>query len=173
MDKGFKEISPYKLNDNVFKLIDKDWMLITAGTEENFNTMTASWGHLGIIWNLPIAIAYIRPQRYTFGFANENEYYTLCFFEEKYRDVLKFCGSRSGRDYDKVKETGLSPLFTEHGNVYFEEARLVIECEKVYVDDLHKENFLKPEIAAKNYPKDDFHRFYMGKVVSVKLADGQ
>lgn len=164
MKNEFKVVSPYDLDDNVFKLIDKDWMLITAGNKEDFNTMTASWGHLGIIWNLPIAIAYIRPQRYTFGFANDNDFYTLCFFEEEYRKVLQYCGTKSGRDHDKVKETGLTPLVTEHGNVYFEESRLVLECEKVYVDDLRKENFLKPEIAAKNYPKGDFHRFYMGKI---------
>lgn len=167
MNKNFHSISPYGLEDNIFKLIDKDWMLLTAGTEDHFNTMTASWGHLGIIWNLPIAIAYIRPQRYTFGFANDNDFYTLCFFEEQYRKALQFCGTKSGRDYDKVKETGLTPLVTENGNVYFEEARLVLECEKVYVDDLKKEHFLKPEIAAKNYPKEDFHRFYMGKIIQV------
>ena len=138
----FKSISPYDLQDNIFKLIDKDWMLLTAGTEDHFNTMTASWGHLGIIWNLPIAIGYIRPQRYTYGFANEHDFYTLCFFEEKYRPVLQFCGTKSGRDHDKVKETGLTPLVTERGNVYFEEARLVLECEKIYQDDLKKENFL-------------------------------
>ncbi len=169
MNTKFNSISPYDLEDNIFKLIDKDWMLITAGTEDSFNTMTASWGHLGILWNMPIAIAYIRPQRHTYGFANENDYYTLCFFEEKYRKALQFCGTKSGRDYDKVKETGLTPMLTEHGNVYFKEARLVLECEKVYQDELKKENFLKPEIALKNYPKDDFHRFYMGRIVSVLL----
>ena len=171
MNSKFKAISPYDLKDNIFKLIDKDWMLVTAGTKEHFNTMTASWGHLGILWSLPIAIAYIRPQRYTYGFANENDYYTLSFFEEKHRKVLQFCGTKSGRDYDKVKETGLTPQVTENGNVYFEEARLVLECEKIYQDELKKENFLKPEIAAKNYPKDDFHRFYMGKIVSVLVEE--
>lgn len=169
MNSEFKLISPYDLQDNIFKLIDKDWMLVTAGTEDHFNTMTASWGHLGIIWNMPIAIAYIRPQRYTFGFANENDYYTLCFFGEEYRKALQFCGTKSGRDYDKVKETGLTPLLTENGNVYFEEARLVLECEKIYQDELKKENFLKPEVAEKNYPKEDFHRFYMGKIVTALL----
>ena len=171
MKSEFKLISPYDLEDNIFTLIDKDWMLVTAGTEDHFNTMTASWGHLGIIWNMPIAIAYIRPQRHTFGFINDNDFYTLSFFSKEYRKALQFCGTKSGRDYDKVKETGLTPLVTENGNVYFEEARLVLECEKIYQDDLKKENFLKPEVAEKNYPKDDFHRFYMGKIVAALIKE--
>ena len=166
---NFKEIKPTEITDNTFKLLDKDWMLVTAGNLENFNTMTASWGHLGILWNLPIAIAYIRPQRYTYEFANRSEDYTLSFFTETYRPALQFCGTRSGRDCDKMAETGLTPLATERGNVIFREARLVLECRKVYEDDLKKKNFLLPEIAKKNYPKNDFHRFYMGEILSVKV----
>jgi len=163
----FHTISPTEITDNVFKLLDKDWMLVTAGNLEDFNTMTASWGHLGILWNLPVAIAYIRPHRYTYQFANRYPEYTLSFFTETYRPILQFCGSRSGRDYDKVAETGLTPLATERGNVIFNEARMVLECRKIYQDDLKKKNFLLPEVARKNYPKEDFHRFFMGEVVNV------
>ncbi len=165
--KQFTTIKPIEITDNTFKLLDKDWMLVTAGPIEDFNTMTASWGHLGILWNLPIAIAYIRPQRYTYGFANKYEDYTLSFFSEAYRPALQFCGTRSGRDCDKVAETGLTPIQTERGNVIFQEARLVLECRKIYEDDLKKKNFLVPEIVKKNYPKNDFHRFYMGEIVGV------
>ncbi len=163
----FKAIKPTEITDNTFKLLDKDWMLVTAGNLEDFNTMTASWGHLGILWNLPIAIAYIRPQRYTYEFVNKYEDYTLTFFTEAYRSALKFCGSRSGRDYDKIAETGLTPIQTQRGNVIFQEARLVLECRKIYEDDLKKGNFLVPEIAEKHYPKNDFHRFYMGEIINV------
>lgn len=160
-------ISPFDLNDNVFKLLDKDWMLVTAGTMEHKNTMTASWGHLGIMWNLPVAICYIRPQRYTYEFANEYADYTLSFFEEKDRKILQFCGSKSGRDHDKFKETGLLPFTTENGNIGYEQARLILECRKIYQDDFKAENFLRPEIAKKNYPKNDFHRFYFGEIINV------
>jgi flavin reductase (DIM6/NTAB) family NADH-FMN oxidoreductase RutF len=163
----FETIKPTEITDNVFKLLDKDWMLVTAGTMGDFNTMTASWGHMGILWSLPIAIAYIRPQRYTFGFANRYPDYTLSFFTEAYRPALQFCGTRSGRDCDKAAETGLTPLQTERGNVFFQEARLVMECTKIYEDDLKKSKFLVPEVATKNYPKNDFHRFYMGEIVNV------
>ncbi len=166
MQKPFEAINVNTLEDNVFKLIDKDWMLITAGNMEDYNTMTASWGHMGIMWNLPVAIAWIRPQRYTFGFAERYEDFTLSFFPERNRSALQFCGTRSGRDHDKATETGLTPMATERGNVTFEEARLVLECKKIYSDDLKKKNFLLPEVAQKHYAKGDFHRFYMGEIVS-------
>jgi flavin reductase (DIM6/NTAB) family NADH-FMN oxidoreductase RutF len=167
----FVKISPFDINENVFKLLDKDWMLVTAGKGEDFNLMTASWGHLGILWNLPVAICYIRPQRYTFDFANRYDDYTLSFFPEKYRKQLRFCGTKSGRDYDKVKETGFSVRETDAGNIFYEEAKLVLECNKIYQDDLKVENFIRPEIAMKNYPKNDFHRFYFGEITSVLIKD--
>ena len=167
MAESFSSIKPTDITDNVFKMLDKDWMLVTAGTLEDYNTMTASWGHLGILWNLPMAIAYIRPQRYTYEFANRFEDYTLSFFTDRHRTALQFCGTRSGRDFDKAAETGLTPVQTEKGNVFFEEARLVLECRKVYEDDLKKKNFLLPEIVKKNYPKSDFHKFYMGEIFNV------
>ena len=166
----FVQIAPTDITDNVFKLLDKDWMLVPPGKIDNFNTMTASGGHLGVLWSMPVAIAYIRPQRYTYQFANKYPEYTLTFFEERYRPILQFCGSRSGRNVDKVAETGLTPLETERGNVIFKEARLALECRKIYEDDLKIKNFLLPEVAKKNYPKDDFHRFYMGEIVNVWKA---
>ena len=167
----FKPVSPYNLDDNVFKLLDKDWMLVTAGKPGDVNTMTASWGHLGIMWNLPVAICYIRPQRYTFDFANRYDHYTLTFFTEEYRKALQYCGTKSGRDRDKIAEAGLTPIETDLGNVYFQEARLVMECSVIYRDDMRKEHFLRPEIAQKNYPKDDFHRFYFGEVVNCLIKE--
>ncbi len=166
---NFKSIKPTAITDNVFKLLDKDWMLITAGTMDHYNTMTASWGHMGIMWNLPVAIAWVRPQRYTFEFTERNSDFTLSFFTEEYRQALQFCGSRSGRDHDKAAETGLTPVVTESGNVFFREARLVMECRKLYADDLKSENFIVPEIAGKHYPKNDFHRFYMGEIVNLMV----
>lgn len=167
----FTSLSPFEINDNVFKMLDKDWMLITAGKIGEFNTMTASWGHLGIMWNLPVAICYIRPQRYTFEFANRNDAYTLCFFSENYRQVLQFCGTKSGRKYDKVKECKLEIMETTNGNIYYKQARLVLECKKIYQDDFKQENFIRPEIAKKNYPGNDFHRFYFGEIVSVLIRE--
>ncbi len=166
MSKTFIESAPGKLKDNVFDLIGEEWMLITAGTPERFNTMTASWGTLGILWNLPVAICFIRPHRYTFEFAESSAYYTLSFLEPGNREILQFCGTRSGRDTDKIRETGLNPLGTRLGNVYYEQCRLVIECKKLYADYLEEDAFILPELVRKNYPGKDFHKFYIGQVVS-------
>ncbi len=163
----FKKITPESIDDNVFSAIGNDWMLITAGKPESYNTMTASWGTMGILWNLPIAICFIRPQRYTYGFAEKADFFTLSFFEEKFRDILRFCGSKSGRDYDKAAETGLKTFATENGNVGFEQSRLIIECKKIYADNIEPENFIVNELIRKNYPKKDFHRFYIGEVRDV------
>ncbi|MCK4751607.1 MAG: flavin reductase [Bacteroidales bacterium] len=166
MSKEFKKISPQQLNDNVFDLIGEEWMLITAGTPDHFNTMTASWGTMGILWHLPVAVCFIRPQRHTFKFAESSDYYTLCFLEPGNRDILQFCGTRSGQDTDKINETGLKPLTTELGNVYYEQCRLVIECKKLYADRIREDAFIIPELIVKNYPRKDFHKFYIGEIVS-------
>ncbi len=166
MSKEFKKISHQKLNDNVFDLIGEEWMLITAGTPDHFNTMTASWGCMGILWHLPVAICFIRPQRHTFGFAESSEYYTRCFLEHGNKEILQFCGSHSGSDTDKIRETGLKPLTSELGNIYFEQSRLVIECKKLYADRIREDSFIIPQLISKNYPQKDFHKFYIGEIVS-------
>ena len=114
-----KEIKVNELTDNLFETISKEWMLVTAGTKDKFNTMTANWGGTGFLWNRPVAFIFIRPERYTFDFIEQNDYLTLSFLGEEHKEVHKICGSKSGRDMDKVKATGLSPLFTENGSIIF------------------------------------------------------
>lgn len=169
MNSLYKSISPRELTDNAFRLIGDDWMLITAGNIESYNTMTASWGGLGILWNLSVAICYIRPHRHTFIFTEQSDYFTLSFFEEEHREILNFCGSRSGRDFDKAKETGLIPFSTDRENVSFEQAVLILECKKIYSDDIKPENFVLNSIIESNYPKKDFHRFYIGEIKEVMI----
>ncbi len=163
--KGFIEISPDEF-ESAAKLIGKDWMLISAGnTSEGCNTMTASWGCMGVLWNKPVAIAYVRPQRFTYLFTEANEYMTMCFFEEDKRDILKFCGSHSGRDCDKIKECGLSPIDVAEGkSVIFGEAKLALLCKKLYVSDIKEENFIERSLLS-NYPAKDYHRQYICEIV--------
>jgi len=161
---GFREIEPHEIVDNPFKLIDKDWMLITAGRESNWNTMTASWGGLGILWHRPIGICFVRPTRYTFEFLNQAAQFTLSFFDERYRDALMLCGTKSGREVDKAKATGLTPVSDAPGVVYFEQARLVLQCRKLYWQDFDPANFVEPAIE-EEYPNKDYHRVYVGEVV--------
>ncbi|MBN1184414.1 MAG: flavin reductase [Bacteroidales bacterium] len=169
--KEFKKISVNMLRENAFKLIGSDWMLITAGNIGSFNTMTASWGTIGVLWNKNIAICYIRPHRYTFRFMEENEYYTLSFFEPAHKDKLSFCGSHSGKDTDKIKATGLKPAITEFGNITFEQARLVLECKKIYEDTINPEKFIDLEIPLDIYPQRDFHKFYIGEIMNCYIKD--
>ncbi len=161
---AFVPIKPEDIRDNVFKLIGSDWMLITAGTRDFFNMMTASWGGLGVLWNKNIAICFIRPQRYTYDFMERSEHFTLSFFGEAYREALNLCGSKSGRQVDKAAATGLTAVVGETGAVYFAEARLVLECRKIYFQDLDPTHFLDLSIH-KNYPSRDYHRMYLGEIV--------
>jgi flavin reductase (DIM6/NTAB) family NADH-FMN oxidoreductase RutF len=160
----FKEISPFAISENAIDLIGKQWMLITAGNSKSYNTMTAAWGGVGFLWNVPVTYIFIRPQRYTYQFAEEFDDFTLCFFERKYKNVLTYCGTHSGKDYDKAKETGLTVRETDSGNVYFEQAKLVIECTKIYWDDLKPEHFVD-RLINRNYPNKDYHRMYVGKIL--------
>lgn len=163
MQNDFKNIDPYRLDESIFKLIGKDWMLIASGSKENYNMMTASWGTCGILWNKPIAIIFVRPQRYTFEFLEKNDHFTLNFFEDSYRDTLNLLGSKSGRDINKMETDGLQAVESENGTVYFQQARIVMECKKIYFDDIKPELFLDQSIH-KMYPHKDYHRMYIGEI---------
>ena len=158
-------VSPETLKDNVFKLISQDWMLITAGDRTKFKTMTENWAGLGYLWYQPVSFSFVRPQRYTFEFMEKCALYTLSFFPEQYREALSICGGQSGRDVDKVQASGLTPAFTESGTPYFAEARLVLECRKLYARFLEEPGFLDATIPAETYPDKDFHRLYIGGIM--------
>lgn len=165
IDTLFHSISAENLPDNFIDLIDNKWMLISAGNSRSFNTMTASWGSVGVLWNKPVAICFIRPTRYTFEFANRSEIYTLSFFPEEHRKILNYCGSKSGRNVNKILETGLVPLITPNGGITYAQARLCIECRKIYTDDLKPEKIIPSEIDLKHYPRKDYHRMYIGEIL--------
>lgn len=152
------------LKENPFDLIGNDWALLGAGEPGNFNMMTVSWGQMGVLWNKNVATAYVRPQRHTKKFMDENEIFTLSFFSEEQRDLLKLCGSKSGRDMDKMHLNGLTPRFYD-GALCFDQARLTLVCKKLYVGRLAEENFLDPEIAQRNYPGKDYHTVYIGEIL--------
>lgn len=164
MTSSFREIDVAQINESAFRLIGADWMLITAGSSDSFNMMTASWGGLGVIWGKNVCYCVIRPQRYTYKFMEKSDTFTLTFFDEEYRDALNYCGSNSGRDVNKVAETGLTPVKSDSGSVYFAEARLVLECRKIYYQDINPTNFLDPAIQD-CYPANDYHRMYIGEVL--------
>jgi len=163
--KELKRISPNEISQNPFELIDDDWFLLSAGDMNSFNTMTASWGGMGVLWNKPVVFCFVRPQRYTYKFMESNKLFTMSFFDERFRDALNLCGKISGRQTDKMKATGLKPFESPEGSVFYEQAKLMLECRKLYFSDITPENFLVEGIDA-NYPKKDYHRMYIGEIIS-------
>lgn len=161
---SFVEIDILKENINPFSKIGKEWFLVTAGNIEKFNTMTASWGFMGVMWNKNCAITVIRPQRYTKEFIDNSEYFTMSFFGEECRDALKFCGANSGRDCDKMEKTGLIPVEIENA-VTFEQAEMVLVCKKLYAQEMTEDSFVVKSISDANYQAGDFHIAYYGEVV--------
>ena len=149
---------------NPFKLIGKDWFLLTSGDNRENNTMTASWGQAGVLWNKPVFSAYVRTSRKTFELMEKNEYFTASFFDEKYRSALSYCGSHSGRDVDKAKETGLTPIEIE-GVADFEEAEMVLVCRKLYTSEMQEDDFLDKGLL-KFYESDPFHKAFIGEIIS-------
>jgi len=165
---GFTKTDWKALNENPVKIIGHDWMLVTAGSlNDGFNMMTASWGGLGWLWEKPVAFIFVRPQRYTFEFTEKEDYFTLTFFESDYKKILGHMGSVSGRDFDKINNSGLTAVSTDNNSVAFKEARIVIECKKIFSTVLKEEDFDNRDIMQSMYPRRDFHTMYVGEIVNV------
>lgn len=166
---AFREVSMRDVSTSPIQMIKEDWMLITAGTENSFNTMTASWGAFGELWNKDAAFIFVRPVRYTYEFLEKEAVFSLSFFDGKYKKELGICGSQSGRDVDKMAQTGFTPLYAD-GTVYFEEAELVVVCKKIAFQDIDSNGFLDESIES-NYPNKDYHRMYVGEILKVLYKD--
>ena len=162
-------ITPEEIKRDPFTLIDKDWMLITAEKERKVNTMTASWGGVGIIWNKKVAYIFIRPQRYTKEFVDASQRFSLSVLPDSYRKELTYLGRVSGRDEDKIAKTGLKVAY-EEGVPYFEESKYVLICRKLYAQDLKGECFIDKSLDPKNYPTQDYHTMYVAEIEEVLEA---
>lgn len=167
----YNKIEASELPDNVIELIGKEWMLVTAGKKESYNTMTASWGGIGFIWNRPSTFVFVRDSRYTYEFLQREDSFTLSFFTEEYRKALGICGSKSGRDTDKVQEAGLTPLETPSGLMSFAEARMIIECKKMFVQELDYANLTelyKSQIMNESYTDEPSkHQQFISEITAI------
>ena len=172
----FKVIRPEAITDNPFKIIGKDYMLVSACTTKQDeegklitgrpNTMTASWGGCGVLWNKPVATIYLRPQRYTKEIIDQTDTFSLSILSEKYKSALEYCGSHSGRDGDKFCPAKLDVEYM-NGTPWIKQARLVIFCRKLYVQEFDPYSFADELICKQNYRKDDFHTMYIGEIIKV------
>ena len=163
-----KKLLPQEIKDNFIEIISREWMLVTAGTPEHFNTMTASWGGVGFLWNKPVATIYVRPERYTYGFIEQTGQFSLSFLSSDHQAVHRITGSKSGRDTDKIAEAGLHPRFTESGGILYEETRLGLECQVLYAADIQAEQFRDATLMGQWYggKHGGLHRMYIGEITA-------
>jgi len=170
---SYKSINPKELHENIFEMIDNKWFLITAAKNDgNYNTMTASWGGMGIMWGKPVTWCVIRPQRYTYEFMEETDYYTFSFYPEQYKKALGILGTKSGRDGDKVAESGLTFLDIDGDGktIAFKEAEIIMVCKKLYYQDVNPDQFIEKDLD-KNYPNKDYHRMYFGEIIECLVKE--
>ena len=160
------EISMESLSFNPFTKIGKEWMLITAGNEDKANTMTASWGGLGIMWGKNVVFVVIRETRYTKEFIDANEDFSLTFLSEDYRSALNYLGTVSGRDEDKIAKAGLH-LSYKDGVPYLAEGKMVLTCKKMSATPITPDQFLDGTIEEKWYKDGNLHTLYIGVITSV------
>lgn len=156
----FKDIQNY-----AYEKLGKEGCLLVCGTENDHNNMTIGWATYGILWSKPVAISYVKPTRHTFLYSNKYDTFSICYFENQ-KEILKICGTKSGRDINKDEVCNLH-VKDFNGIIGYEEADLVITCKKIYQDDLKEECFLDKSIVEKRYLDNKIHRFYVGEVVEV------
>lgn len=162
----FQEIKTTELKDNPFQMIGKDWLLVTAEKEGRCNTMTASWGGVGVMWGKDVAFLVIRPQRYTKEFIDSSDTLSLSVLPESFRKTYSYLGSVSGRDEDKIAASGLT-VAHEDGTPYFEEADTVLLCKKLFAQPFEADSILPEEIKEKWYPQEDYHTLYICEIQKV------
>lgn len=170
-----KEVNYKDLKFNPFNLIGGEWMLVTAGNQEDgCNTMTASWGGLGCLWghNDPVVNIYIRPSRYTKEFIDKEAFFTICVMDKSFKKQMAYLGSVSGRDENKIAKAGLTPVY-DNATTYFAEAKLVLVCKKMYAQQLAEKSFFYKETVDQSYPEKDFHTMYIGKIEKVLVRDDE
>lgn len=166
-----KEIQAAEVQQNPFQLFQEQWALVTAGTKEACNTMTVSWGGVGVFWNKNVATIYIRPQRYTKEFIDAQDTFSISVLPETYRDALMYCGRNSGRDgADKFAAAGITKAF-DGDTPYVGEAELVFICRKLCEGDINPATFLDAENDAINYPNHDYHRVYIAEIEKVLVKE--
>jgi flavin reductase (DIM6/NTAB) family NADH-FMN oxidoreductase RutF len=164
--KNFIAIKPEEIKGNPFQMIGSDWMLVTAQMEDKVNTMTASWGGLGVMWEMNVAYVVLRPSRYTKVFVDAADTFSLTFFDPSYQETLNYLGTVSGRDEPKIAKSGLT-VCQAGDTPYFAEGRLVLICRKLYHQPYNPKGFTDPAIDSANYPGKDYHTLYIGEITKV------
>jgi flavin reductase (DIM6/NTAB) family NADH-FMN oxidoreductase RutF len=167
------EIDVNDFKADAFELMN-NWMLLVGGSSENgeCNPMTIAWGMFGVMWAKPVVMVVLRPQRHTLKFIEKYDTFTLCALPEDKKGILNFCGSKSGAEYDKIHECGLTPVESLKVDAPgLDEAELIIECRKLYYDNIKGKNFLNKRIIEECYPERDYHQVFMAEILGVSGVD--
>jgi len=154
---------------DILSVFDKKWALLTAGDSDKFNTMTISWGGLGTIWGKPVATVYVRTSRYTHDFMDANDFFTVSFYPEEFKQILGVLGSKSGRDMDKMKGSGLTPVQTGE-SMSFKEAEITLICRKLFRQQLDVAS-IPEDVAKAMYEGQAPHDMYIGEIVEIIRQD--
>lgn len=166
-----KEIKPEELKNNPFQMIGKDWMLVTAKDGDRINTMTASWGGMGVMWHKNVAVTVLRPQRCTKKFVDASDRFSLSFYDESCRKDMTYVGRHSGNDDpDKIDKTNFTPAEID-GVPYFKEATMVLVCKKLYVQKMDPEGFIDMTLDTANYPNKDYHFMYVAEIEKMYVSE--
>lgn len=160
----FKPVDIQKIKMNPF-LLKSNWMLVTSEYDGKTNTLTASWGGFGIMWNKEVVFVFIRPQRYTKEFIDKSGKINLSFFNKKYKKDLSYLGTVSGRDENKIQKTSLTLTKLDEYQT-FEQALYTINAKVLYRQDLEANSFWDKDIISKMYPDNDFHAMYIAEIES-------
>ncbi len=169
----FKELSINDLKINPFEMIGHEWMLITAKHEEKINTMTASWGGMGVMWNHNVVFVFIRQSRYTKELIDNTDKFSLTFYPKNEKKTLAYFGTTSGRDEDKISKVGYHVIF-DNDTPYFEEAKLTFICKKLSRHYIGKEGMLSDEINPKWYSgadENNYHDMYIGSIEKILVKE--
>ncbi len=165
-----KNINEY--DKNIFEELNDNWALLTVGGKDGYNCMTVSWGAMGVLWNKKVGFIFVRPTRHSYKIIDSTDRFTLSFFDGEYKDALKKCGSISGKDKDKFKESGLTPIYDVDFDLYYaKEAKYVMKFKKIYYQDIDPNNFVDTDLDGKNYPNKDYHRMYVGEITQFLVKE--
>ena len=164
-------VSPEEFDENIFNLVGKDWTVITAGEEPN--SMVASWGGVGIMFNKPVTWCFLRANRYTLEKIKETGFYTMSYFPEQYKGEIMPFGTKSGRNTDKMAQTKLTPVLTPAGAPAYKEAKIIIECKLIAAPTVSKDEFYTQE--GKDFLQGgydeakDWHKLVYGEITKIYI----
>ena len=153
-------------------------VLMTTKAEGKVNTMTIGWGTLGIQWGKPIFIAFVRESRYTKELVEKNGEFTINVPYGAFdKTILSLCGTRSGRDMDKIGELGLHLEESETISVPgIKELPLTLECKVIYKQDqdpaaINEENTARYYPKNEEFPEGDYHTAYYGQITAAYIIE--